>query len=124
VLATCVWGGGSAPPTDSPSTLLVPLPSHSACCCRSDSHMKSTFTAIRCIMMDLWDHAQGECAAITKAEGQLELHKVGVWCLVGVFGGATAVQLWGTAVVLVWLVPPVQTHPQAHKTHTHTKHTG
>lgn len=37
--------------------------------------MKSTYTAIRCIMMDFWDHAQGECAATSDPELQLQLHK-------------------------------------------------
>lgn len=40
-----------------------------------DSHMKSTYTAIRCIMLDFWDHSQGECAASSDAAQQLELHK-------------------------------------------------
>lgn len=40
-----------------------------------DSHMKSTYTAIRCIMLDFWDHSQGECAASSDPAQQLELHK-------------------------------------------------
>lgn len=37
--------------------------------------MKSTYTAIRCIMLDFWDHSQGECAASSDAQQQLQLHK-------------------------------------------------
>jgi len=37
--------------------------------------MKSTYTAIRCIMLDFWDHSQGECAASSDPAQQLELHK-------------------------------------------------
>jgi hypothetical protein len=37
--------------------------------------MKSTYTAIRCIMLDFWDHSQGECAASSNTEQQLALHK-------------------------------------------------
>jgi hypothetical protein len=36
--------------------------------------MKSTYTAIRCIMLDFWDHSQGECAASSDTAQQLELH--------------------------------------------------
>jgi hypothetical protein len=37
--------------------------------------MKNTYTAIRCVMLDFWDHSQGECAASSDAAQQLELHK-------------------------------------------------
>ena len=37
--------------------------------------MKSTYTAIRCVMLDFWDHSQGECAVSSDAAQQLELHK-------------------------------------------------
>lgn len=37
--------------------------------------MKNTYTGIRCVMLDFWDHSQGECAASSDATQQLELHK-------------------------------------------------
>lgn len=37
--------------------------------------MKNTYTAIRCIMLDFWDHSKGECAASPDPSMQLELHK-------------------------------------------------
>lgn len=37
--------------------------------------MKSTYTAIRCTMLDFWDHSQGECAASSDSAQQLELHR-------------------------------------------------
>jgi hypothetical protein len=53
------------------------------CCLCSDSHVKGLYYTLRCFMMDLWDHAQGECAASSDAalQTQLELTslQVGGW---------------------------------------------
>eukprot|EP00879_Flechtneria_rotunda_P032983 GHRR01036490.1.p1 GENE.GHRR01036490.1~~GHRR01036490.1.p1 ORF type:complete len:270 (+),score=41.93 GHRR01036490.1:450-1259(+) len=39
-----------------------------------DSHMKSFYFAIRCFLMDFWDHNLGECAASNSPLLQLQLH--------------------------------------------------
>jgi hypothetical protein len=28
-----------------------------------DSHIKQLYAAVRCLLADMWDHSQGECAA-------------------------------------------------------------
>jgi hypothetical protein len=72
---------------------------HQGCCChagaavRSDSHVKGLYYTLRCFMMDLWDHAQGECAASSDAalQTQLELASLQVCVYVWhVAGAATA----------------------------------
>ncbi|WIA16302.1 hypothetical protein OEZ85_013003 [Tetradesmus obliquus] len=40
-----------------------------------DSHTKNTFTALRCFMLDFWDHSQGECQASSIALLQQQLEK-------------------------------------------------
>ncbi|KAF6253109.1 hypothetical protein COO60DRAFT_466846 [Scenedesmus sp. NREL 46B-D3] len=40
-----------------------------------DSHVKGLYYTLRCFMMDLWDHAQGECAASSNATLQTQLER-------------------------------------------------
>lgn len=42
-------------------------------CLCSDSHVKGLYYTLRCFMMDLWEHAQGECAASSDAALQTQL---------------------------------------------------
>jgi hypothetical protein len=42
------------------------------CLCR-DSHIKGLYYTLRCFMMDLWDHDQGECAASSDEQLQTQL---------------------------------------------------
>jgi hypothetical protein len=54
----------------------LPLDSpHAAPQPHSDSHMKSTYAATRCLMLDFWNTTQGECAASSDPAEQLELHR-------------------------------------------------
>jgi hypothetical protein len=41
----------------------------------SDSHTKNTFSALRCFMLDFWDHNQGECQASSIQLLQQQLEK-------------------------------------------------
>jgi hypothetical protein len=51
--------------------LLLLLPCWYFAC--SDSHVKGLYYTLRCFMMDLWEHAQGECAASSDTELQTKL---------------------------------------------------
>jgi hypothetical protein len=45
------------------------------CCCCSDSLMRSSYFALRCLMLDFWDHSLGECSVSSSRHLQKAIYQ-------------------------------------------------
>jgi hypothetical protein len=51
------------------------LYAHYYCCCCRDSLMRNYYYALRCFMLDFWDHKKGECSPNPKTSVQRAIYR-------------------------------------------------